>query len=127
MAALAPIPSASERIATTVTNGVLNSVRKASLRFRMAVGATGERAGGTGLPYQTPRSPNLVDSGAPVGRIRVRPQPGVTRYDGATVPPDSAAVRADHHASPVISLPPSPIPHPPSALRRPPTTSIETR
>src|SRR5581483_12454653 len=29
------MPSASERIATTVTNGVLNSVRRASVRFRM--------------------------------------------------------------------------------------------
>src|SRR5690242_1450441 len=35
MAAFAPMPSASERTATTVTNGVLKRVRKASLRLRM--------------------------------------------------------------------------------------------
>src|SRR5437660_1441567 len=38
MAAFAPIPSASDRIATTVTNGVLNSARSESLRLRMADG-----------------------------------------------------------------------------------------
>src|SRR5688572_23533918 len=35
MAAFAPMPRASEMIATAVTNGVLNSVRKASLRLAM--------------------------------------------------------------------------------------------
>src|SRR5690348_16298643 len=38
MAAFAPIPSASDRIATTVTNGVLKSARSESLRLRMADG-----------------------------------------------------------------------------------------
>src|SRR5215469_3026418 len=38
MAAFAPIPSASDRIATTVTNGALNSARSESLRLRMADG-----------------------------------------------------------------------------------------
>ena len=33
MAAFAPMPSASERTATAVTNGVLKSVRKASLQI----------------------------------------------------------------------------------------------
>ena len=35
IAALAPMPSASDRIATDVTNGVLNSLRKASFRLVM--------------------------------------------------------------------------------------------
>ena len=35
MAAFAPMPSASESTATVVTNGVLKSVRKASLRLAM--------------------------------------------------------------------------------------------
>src|SRR5581483_11636035 len=35
---LAPIPSASDRTATVVTNGVRNSVRKASFRLRMRNG-----------------------------------------------------------------------------------------
>src|SRR5215210_3090989 len=35
IAALAPIPNASERTATAVTNGVLNSVRSASLKLPM--------------------------------------------------------------------------------------------
>ena len=35
MAALAPMPRASETIATTVTNGVRNSVRNASRMLRM--------------------------------------------------------------------------------------------
>src|ERR1051326_7522236 len=38
MAAFAPIPSASDRIATTVTNGVLKSARSESLRLRMTDG-----------------------------------------------------------------------------------------
>src|SRR5690348_4738441 len=38
MAAFAPIPSASDTIATTVTNGVLKSARSESLRLRMADG-----------------------------------------------------------------------------------------
>jgi hypothetical protein len=37
MAAFAPIPSASERIATAVTKGVRKSVRNASLRLRIGV------------------------------------------------------------------------------------------
>src|SRR6185295_5068783 len=38
MAAFAPIPSASETIATKVTNGVLNSVRSANLRLGIVIG-----------------------------------------------------------------------------------------
>src|SRR5512140_671064 len=38
MAAFAPIPNASDSIATTVTNGVLNNARSESLRLRMAAG-----------------------------------------------------------------------------------------
>src|SRR2546423_11576966 len=38
------MPSASERIATTVTNGVRNSVRSATLIFRMAYLGDGERS-----------------------------------------------------------------------------------
>ena len=37
IAALAPIPSASDTIAMAVTNGVLNSVRRANLRFTMVI------------------------------------------------------------------------------------------
>jgi hypothetical protein len=35
MAALAPMPSPSDRMAIPVTNGVLNNVRSANLRFLM--------------------------------------------------------------------------------------------
>src|SRR5512143_2321956 len=71
MAALAPIPSASERIATTVTNGVLNSIRKASLRLRMAVGAIGERAGDSPFPTGDHKHRSWLTERAD-GRRRVR-------------------------------------------------------
>jgi hypothetical protein len=41
IAAFAPMPSASDRMATAVTNGVRNRVRKASFRSRMAVSGGG--------------------------------------------------------------------------------------
>src|SRR5205807_4508773 len=44
IAAFAPMPSASERIATTVTNGVRNRVRSDTLIFRMAYLGDGERS-----------------------------------------------------------------------------------
>src|SRR3954464_10682418 len=41
MAALAPIPSASERMAMAVTNGVFSSIRAASVMFRIRCGDGG--------------------------------------------------------------------------------------
>jgi hypothetical protein len=45
IAVLAPMPSASESTATAVTNGVRNSVRKASFTLRI-VGSAFEGSGG---------------------------------------------------------------------------------
>src|ERR1043165_4729973 len=63
IAAFAPIPSASDSTATAVTNGVLKSVRSATLRLAMTVGwrlQLGQGAEAKSLLPSLPRRPSSM-------------------------------------------------------------------
>src|SRR3954451_16361713 len=78
MAAFAPIPSASDRMATTVTKGVRKSVRNASFRFRMNhLDALRSRSPATGI--RQPRGAN--GSGATTGQVAPGCNPARTALD----------------------------------------------
>src|SRR3982750_1873479 len=77
MAALAPMPSASERMATTVTKGVRKSVRNASFTFRMNHLVLGSRITGhghstaAGVRWFGPTTEQVAPGYTPVRPVRI--------------------------------------------------------
>src|SRR5690348_15175048 len=96
MAAFAPIPSASDRMATTVTNGVLNSARSESLRLRMADGVRDLRGskpiGGLGRSLRVDETLQLIRELTQAVGLLLRPPPSmVWRNTNALDGKDAAA------------------------------------